>query len=807
MKFPLIAFKNNIVFNNQGEAYAVYRLKGEAYNHLPLAERQIVIKRLEEVFYGYEGKGQILLLCEELRLDEGGYLAAAGVSYDLPREVALEASRHARSVRQALSYGARRRRRYLVLQLRLEPQLDDIKTLLAEARDLAVGTFLRSEKWLLSPRRLQEALEAEKELYHRIRNITAGRADFGDLDFIIRRNTRRVGILSPPLPSRNAGRFTPALISAFSDGCLLEEHPSYIAITEGSDETHYQVFITFPDLPKSIPEIGAEWLASLDINEAAIDAVVHFRITRPFKAKKATESRRRFLRGQIEEALRGRDEPSLDEEYGLTEGRFLESKIQAGQPLAAIAVTLAVAGKDLKEVRATAAKTIERHTSSGYRAVRPVGDQIKCLYSFLPGAPPAASLIECDPGFIAAAGPHISLETGDGKGFFLGWSGAAPVWWRPGYAARELGRSNAVFITGGLGGGKSMTIKTMGYFIRLAGGVLFVIDPKKNEYRAYERLFPIKRIDLSPGGDRELNPFMLAADERRAKGIALDFLSIALNLRDDNDVRRVAVSQAVERVATRPPAERNLQACLEELNRMAREKAHPQVAREAGQCALLLESLRDGSLGHLVFGKEKENEIAPVTVVSLQGLPLPRTAQNLLAGRITESERQGLGMLYLAAAMAREVAFSLPAHIIKGQIFDEVWMLAGISEGARLLDELIRMGARSYNAIPILATQNASDVAGIQTIKNNVSYVLCFRAQDKSEIRSNIELLGADVEEEEGKKGAGLANLFRSLESGWCLMKDALGRIGQVYIDPRPEYLLQVFDTTPGKEGEVTKSG
>ncbi|MGB9661709.1 MAG: ATP-binding protein, partial [Moorellaceae bacterium] len=191
----------------------------------------------------------------------------------------------------------------------------------------------------------------------------------------------------------------------------------------------------------------------------------------------------------------------------------------------------------------------------------------------------------------------------------------------------------------------------------------------------------------------------------------------------------------------------------------------------------------------------------------LQGLPLPRTAQNLLAGRITESERQGLAMLYLAAAMAREATFSLPTQVIKGQIFDEVWMLAGISEGARLLDELIRMGARSYNAIPILATQNASDVASMQTIKNNVSYVLCFRAQDKSEIRSNLELLGADVEEEEGKKGAGLANLFRSLESGWCIMKDAMGRIGQVYIDPRPEYLLQVFDTTPGKQGKEPKIG
>jgi hypothetical protein len=797
VKFPLIAFKRNVVFNDTGEAYAIYRLRGEPYNYLPSTQRKMVMRRLEKFFYGYEGKGQILLLCEELRVDEYGYMAAAGISDDLPEKLVDEAVRHARSVRNALTMGARRRRRYLVLQLRLS-QDDNWQAALQELRDTTLGAFFRSERWLLSNRRVSEALEAEDLLFRQLRLLTDGRISFNDLDFIIRRNVWRVGVLPPPLPSRDGGKFTPALISSFSDGCLIDEKPGHVVITNGADGRHHQVFITFPDVPKGLPEIGAEWLASLDTEESPVDAVIHFSIMRPYKAKKKTASRRRFLKGQIKEALKGDDEPSTSEEYGVTEGRELEGKLESGQPLASISVCLAVASTDLKEARAAAVGLIERYSSSGFRAVRPAGDQIKCLYSFIPGSKPAAPMIECDPGFISSSGPTVSLEVGDGRGFFIGWTGASPVWWKPGYAARELGRSNAIFVSGALGGGKSLTVKDLVYYVRLAGGYIFIIDPKKNEYADLEKLFPIRKIDLNPGGKEKFNPFMLTQDPLRAKSVVLDFLSIALNVRDDNDPRRIAVNQAVEAVATMPPEKRNLHSCLEELYRLSEKSPHADVAREAGQCALLLESLRDSSLGHLVFGTETNAGIAQVTVVNLQGLPLPRQAQTLLAGRITESERQGLAILYLAAIMAREAAFSLPVEQIKCEVFDEAWMLLGVSEGKRILDELIRMGARSYGVIPILITQNTTDISDLQTIKNNVSYVFCFRAQDKAEILANLDLLGADIEEESKKNTeGGLGSLFASMESGWCVMRDAQGRIGHVYIDPRPEYLLDIFDTSP----------
>lgn len=795
MKFPIIAFKNNIVFNDRGEAYAIYRLRGEAYNYLPRAEREMVVRRLEQFLFGFEGQGKILLLNEEMRIDEAGYLVAAGASHE--PDIVEETMRHARSVRAALTAGARHRRRYLEVQLHLRND-DDWKTMLQEFRDTTLGTFLCSERWFLTSRRVKEALEAEEVMNGRVRILTDGRIDFSDLEFIIRRNVYRVGVLPPPLPSRDGGKFTPALVASFSDGCLIDEKPTHITITDGADEPHHQIFITFPDMPKALPETGVEWIAALDAMDAPVDAAIHFNVLRAYKAKKKTESKRKFLKGQMKEAFKGEDEPSTDEEYGLIEGRTLVGKLSSGQSLVSMSATLAIASRELKELRSTASKVCEKFNSGGFRAVRPAGDQIKCLYSFIPGSQPAGHLVECDPGFIASSGPMVDLSVGDGQGYFIGWCGASPVWWRPGYAANVLNRSNAVFVCGDLGSAKSASVKTLAYMVRLAGGYIFAIDPKKKEYSAFKELFPIKEIELCPGGNASLNPFTLSKDPRRARGIALDYLSISLNLRDDNDQRRVAVSRAVDTVAEMPPERRHMQTCLEELYRMQKDSIHPDVAREAGQCALLLESLRDGSMGHLVFGTDTSDEIHPVTVVSLQGLPLPRNAQNLTGGRITESERQGLGMLFLASALAREVAFSLPPEVIKCEIFDEAWMLSNISEGARVLDELLRMSARSFGTIPIVITQNATDIDNLQSIKNLFGYVICFRAQAQAEINANIDLLGADREDETGR--IGLGTVFRSMESGWCVMRDAKGRIGHVYIDPRPEYLLKVFDTSPGKK-------
>lgn len=802
MKFPLIAFKGNIVINDKGEPFAIYKLKSKPYNHKVDTEKKIVTNQFEQMLWGLEGKGMLLLLNEILHVDQEEYLKNAGaVINELTHK---EAYSHAESARRVISAVGRKLKRYLVHQLKTSVLEDDWKSILNEFRDSAVGLFFGTEKWAIDNKRVRSALEAEDELYKKIRYAVTGKADFNDIDFILRRNTKRVGVLPPPLPSRDGGKFTPAIISAFSDGCMFQEKSTYVEVTSGMDDIHYQSFITFPDLPKAMPEIGSEWIALLVNGVVPVDVAIHYEIIKAHKAEKQAKSRRKFLRGQIKETTKGNEDISSDEEYGYVEGRKLIGKLSAGQPLAKMSVALAIGDSDLKNARSNATNLINRYSPSGFRAVRPIGDQIKCLYSFIPGSNPAAPRIECDPGQIAAGGPTVSLEMGDSTGFLIGWSGGAPIYWKPGHAAKVLKRSNAWMITGALGGGKSLLIKLLCYLAYLAGAYLFVIDPKDNEYAAFEELFPIKRIDLCPGGMARVNPFMLSKDPMQAKTYVEDYLSFALNAQGDKDLRTTAISQAIDVVCNYDPDKRNLFAVLDVLKEMAANNSNAPIKEESMQCYLMLERIKNSDLGQMVFGTGGVEEVARATVVNMQGLPLPRTAEGMRQG-ITPNERQGLGLLYLASVMAREVAFNLPKEIVKVEVFDECWMLSKISPGIRILDEIVRMAARSYGAIPILGTQNITDMSNLQAIQNFISYVACFRATDKNEIGANLDMIGAAEDKESGDKG--LYNRFPEFESGWCVMRDALGRISEVYIDPRPQKLLNIFETSPGEKKGGKKGG
>ena len=78
---------------------------------------------------------------------------------------------------------------------------------------------------------------------------------------------------------------------------------------------------------------------------------------------------------------------------------------------------------------------------------------------------------------------------------------------------------------------------------------------------------------------------------------------------------------------------------------------------------------------------------------------------------------------------------------------DESWILRAFPEGALLIDEIIRMG-RSFQVVPLLATQNPGDVADEET-RNNLGSIFCFRTEDPRAIADNLTLLGLDRGDED----------------------------------------------------------
>ena len=145
-------------------------------------------------------------------------------------------------------------------------------------------------------------------------------------------------------------------------------------------------------------------------------------------------------------------------------------------------------------------------------------------------------------------------------------------------------------------------------------------------------------------------------------------------------------------------------------------------------------------------------------------------------------------MMYLMAALGRERLFHTDPGKLKLFGIDEAWLLRSFPEGRQLIDETVRMG-RSYGVVPILVTQNPGDIAE-EELRNNLGAIFCFRTEDPRASRDNAILLGLDPDE------ASLWQEFRSLRSGDCFMKDIEGRVGRIHIDPTPDDLLDVFNTS-----------
>lgn len=785
--FPIAAFYKNIIFTTQRKAFAMYKLSAAPHNFFPEDRQRMCVGSFEEMLSGFEGRGQILLLWEDAGIDEGRYYNRCINQQNTDdTDIKTELSRHTQAVKGAV-FDARVLRRYIIFELPVGFSISSLQEILLYARDQALKAYLAMRPMELPPSIRQEITEAESAFYSRMKRFGLNRTVFSDLDFMIRKCSQRFGVLPPPLPDREQGAMTPAAIASFTDGDAIDEHVNYVALTDGFGKTQYQSFLHFVDLPQRMPTSGINLFSTAEFN-FPFDAVIHFEITASHKASKKVESQKRILIGQMGEAYSAGESASIGEQTGIQGSRSLEAKLDQGKSLAKVSICLAVSHSDKKEVSSYASQLQTYFLRRTVRAVRPVSIQLESLMSFLPGSLPCAPSIECDPGFIAAMGPHFDTELGDPHGFYTGWTGQSPVFWKPGRSALELNKTNAIAITGNLGGGKSTLAKLLAYFILLSGGYVLAIDPK-DEYWVFRHLFPdqVKTIDLTPRGGAAINPFILSQQENRAKGIAMDYLTLAFNA-SMVEARRLAISQGLERLFKRPAQERYMDNFRVELEYLA-VHGSDDIKQEAQRNLFLLQLLKESDVGQMVFGEDNIrlfDQGQRMGVLNIQEIPRPLPSTPF--ERFTESERQGVAIIYLLAAIARETAFGLPRHLIKGLLMDECHVMTSISEGERLIDECIRIG-RTFNLIPILMSQNMSDLDKPSFI-NNIGQIFCFRSESSEESKRNLAVLKADED-------AVRPETFAALPSGTCVFKDADNRIGWLEVDPQPAYLLKLFDTKP----------
>ena len=794
-----MAVIDNLIFTKTS-AFALYWLNGVSYHHLADDAKKLHVLALNSVLQNFSGRGQIFYLSEELNVSASEYLDGVPVTFD--PGLREEVRRHVDAAVDFLAYNrAQRRRAYLCLQL---PVQEAITYTLHDFRDQFLEWFAALRKPAnISKRAVEQAKLAESELYNSVSaDLDVTRAGFDDFEFIVRRAVERYGPLPNPVPDREEVALSPGVLTALTAGALIDAKLRYLVVDVNGKQV-YQTFVTFADVPRYLPVVGKEWLAAVDRTcDFPVDAVVHFEIMRPEKARKKVDAKKKMLKEQLEEHHVGQGEAPRSQEWASVIAGDLEAKIEEGMPLTRFGAVFAVAGGDLNEMRSCARVVFQKFGPWGFKVCTPPGDMLKCLYMFFPGAEFHRSLpgIHSDPGYVASSVPMASTEVGDEKGFLLGFAGSTPAFFLPGKAMQ--GGSGAAALTGTQGGGKSMCGKTLLYYSLLCGAKAFGIDPK-DELKAFSKLpFSVRKVDFSPGGSAPLNPFSFSPDPRRAATVANDFLGILLEAhRDEMAARRMVISHAVQKVVS--SGEKSLYAVLQTLDDMAGAVPGGAVGeeeiREARVCSRLLRMVQGNALGQMLFGTGGGGEFEgkeQLTVVNLKELPLPKVSDvQTVYDQVTESEKIAVAMLFLVAAAAREAVFREDPKRLKVLYLDEAYHLLRIPAGYRLVTDLLRM-SRSFNIMPILITQNPSDLD--ENIRNNLGYAFAFRMKGRQEAASARELLGLPAVEDEEELDA-FAEELGTFPDGYCFMRDPKNRVAEVQITPQPRYLLDVFDTRPGK--------
>lgn len=826
MKFPIIFWQQNIIFDNKRRAFAVYKLPLINYALLSTNDKISAMYQLRELVYNAQGEYHILSLCRDFEV--GSYKEQLNsLRADEEDFLPNEFEDHVLSTYNGLSNRKPWiRHLYILKQIPLKNTLIQIKNLSQLTKDFRgfanslVDILVPAEPYIPN-QILEAALVQEDAISQEVRNGMGGeRVSSKDIEWMIKHNMFR-GIGEPEITTN----WNPATIVEASgqgkkliplkneiishiDDCFLYEGLDHIKIThvegEAKGKESYQAFLAMTNYPENIRYPGTEFYHWLDEFDFPIDISIRLHSYESKHAQMKLSGKMKELQDQKEQHANSTTGIPLhihDNEY---KGMELESKIKGGMPLLDVVTIFCIAAPDKETLEKRVDAVMGVYRPRQFKLVRTPGDQKKFFSTFIPtfDVKMKEHTVAMDPEFFASGMMNASRQIGDPTGFYLGdnVSGSmTPVLMYPMRGPRNLNRSAAMGILGTLGGGKSVTRKYILYAaMTIWGAKVISIDPKNEDF-CYNQIPEIarnmKQVDLGPGSTVTINPYHISPVEETSRTIVTELLFMLLKAETDlKENRQLAIYKAVAHVMSLPHSERSLIATLEYFEKMSKmsesestEEGITQVmTQEAITCVSLMQTLRSLNFSSTLFSKTSNIDASSqLTVFNFQGLPLPADKNS----NMSNSERVGSAILFLVTSFAREVLLSSEyKDILKILSIDEAWKMMMTPEGIRLITEIIRMG-RSKGIMPIIATQNANDLSGTE-IRNNLGMIMMFRNPDQVEIEQCLDMIGLDKEDES------LKQRVPNFKSGQCIFRDIEGRIAEIQIRPRPGTLLDVFNTS-----------
>ncbi len=515
--------------------------------------------------------------------------------------------------------------------------------------------------------------------------------------------------------------------------------------------TSWQCLLTASDLPDNYlaPSPKANWLAAVDELDFPVDWAVRLDVVTNEAARAKVRRALRELTDQVNEWSEEPTgaPPALAAALG-TLGD-LDSELSSGEqpPLLRCIVMFAVGGT-------TAAEAIDR--GQQLRAVcrrrelvvqRPSGGQqaiwqaMQPCYLTSPAVLAYRQFLMCRD--LAAAGPFLTADVGDPTGMPLLYSSDSgtlrPVLLDLASALRE-GRSASIGIEGDSGSGKSWMSKSIQWNAIACGYQIISIDTTHSGERAtFARALDCRtrvvRADDAP--QVSVDPLRLF-DTVAGTTIAENYLAVMLGTSSLEAGGR-ALGAAVRAAAH--SLERTMAMVLPELQRINKASPDPDVKK----LIVALQALMDIPQAEAVFNPSLpaiDPEEVDYLLFHLPELKLPKREQ--LA---TEEGRRRLrpeqvwsqGLIYLVAAITKEIAFSSPRITLLD--WDEKWKFDSTPEGEELSLEGVRDGRKHKTAV-LLADQ-AVRTLGSDAVRGLIPYRITLGHDDDALAAEAAEWLGA----------------------------------------------------------------
>ena len=798
MRLPARFIAGNLVWDRAGSAWAVFGVDAVSYPWLSLHEKLQLHQQIRAMLRALTDDAMVLSLCTPLSARElAARMAGPGPGPEDPSGLAA---------RTATDLNPTERRWFLVARLPACRSGEGVLAVLGSATAAVAPAFG------LPPQRVTAAEVARRtdqagHLHARLRpNLPLTAATAAEVCWIYSSAVRRglaAGARHTPALIVGRPRLTALADAIFKEGGLATDpdrpaHRRYLRV-DSEDGVAYQALLALADMPQRyvFPDGGGEWLVAADRAPFPVDWCLRIR---PVPNRVAQASARRQAR-QLQSQVGEYEGDPAGAPPGLTDAMEALGDLRtqlagaAGDVELQVTMIFAVAAATLGELEERAGSLRAMYAAGDYGLHRPIGGQAGLFVAMLPGAglrSPAADYrhhLLCRD--LAAGVPFGGAEVGDPQGSLLGYSTDVatfrPVLFDPAYGP-GINRSGSLGAFGALGSGKSYFMKSVVQATLARGGRVAVLDrTASGEYVRLAGVVPGRAqvIPVVEGAPVCLDPLRIFSGDDRI-GVATGFLTLLAGV-GANELEGIALAEAVQSEAARPGGRLGgVIALLEEAGRRdPAAEAAGRLLRHALRHPLARFALRDAAPARLD---------ADYLVFHAPGLTLPDREIDLrehLARRLPAEQVVSHALLYLVAAVARQVTFSDPARFAAA-LFDEAWYLTSSLQGRTLLLEGIRDG-RKHNAAIWLVSQHPNDL-GDDELAHLLGSRFVFR-QAKAAAAAALHFVGVEASER-------AVDALASAPEGTCLFRDVRDRVGQIRVLPAmTRELHDAFNTNPTASG------